>query len=320
MLEAQIMGKYIENTLSVVVPVYYGMACMEELCNRVKAAAEPLFKDIELILVNDASPDNSWEEIKRLCRLDKRIKGINLSRNFGQHYAITAGLNEANGEWVVVMDCDLQDIPEEIPNLYHAASTGGYDLVMAQRVERQDSLMKRFSSKLFYRIFSFMTDTRQDSSVANFGIYHHKVIAAILAMRDHIRYFPAMAQWVGFKRQYLPVKHSQCNRKSSYSLTRLMKLAFNSMIAFSDKPLRLVVYLGLFISLSSFLLSVYYFIMHITGKIQVMGYVSTVLSVWLLGGIIIFILGITGIYVGKIFDRVKDRPLFIIADKVNSND
>lgn len=314
------MAAYRENTLSVVVPVYYGASCMEELCNRVKTAAEPVFKDIELILVNDASPDNSWNEIKRLCASDKRIKGINLSRNFGQHYAITAGLNEARGEWVVVMDCDLQDIPEEIPNLYYAAASGGYDLVMAQRVERQDSWLKRFSSRLFYRIFSFLTDTRQDASVANFGIYHHKVITAILAMRDHIRYFPAMAQWVGFKRQYLPVKHSQCNRESSYSLIKLMKLAFNSMIAFSDKPLRLVVYLGLFISLSSFGLAVYYFIMHFTGRILVMGFVSIVLSIWLLGGIIIFILGITGIYVGKIFDRVKDRPLFIIADKVNTND
>ncbi len=314
------MEKYRENTLSVVVPVYYGMSCMEELCNRVKVAAEPVFKDIELILVNDASPDDSWNEIKRLCALDKRIKGINLSRNFGQHYAITAGLQEANGEWIVVMDCDLQDIPEEIPNLYNAASTGGYDLVMARRIERQDSWLKRLYSRLFYWFFSFLTDTRQDSAVANFGIYHYKVIAAILAMRDHIRYFPAMAQWVGFKRCYLPVKHSMCSRKSSYSLIKMLKLAFNSMIAFSDKPLRLVVYLGLFISLSSFCLSVYYFIMHFTGRIQVMGFVSIMLSIWLLSGIIIFILGITGIYVGKIFDRVKDRPLFIIADKVNSND
>ncbi|MHB9140230.1 MAG: hypothetical protein ACYC4Q_12575 [Victivallaceae bacterium] len=164
---------------------------------------------------------------------------------------------------------------------------GGYDLVMAQRVERQDSWLKRFSSRLFYRIFSFLTDTRQDASVANFGIYHHKVITAILAMCDYIRYFPAMAQWVGFKRQYLPVKHSQCNRGSSYSLTKLMKLAFNSMIAFSDKPLRLVVYLGLFISLSSFGLSIYYFIMHFAGRILVMGFVSIVLSIWLLGGIFI---------------------------------
>ena len=155
MREVQAMKKYKVNTLSVVVPVYYGMSCLEELFKRVNAAAEPVFNDIELILVNDASPDNSWEEIKRLCTLDKRIKGINLSRNFGQHYAITAGLNEACGEWIVVMDCDLQDIPEEIPNLYRAASTGGYDLVMARRIERQDSWLKRFSSKLFYRILIF---------------------------------------------------------------------------------------------------------------------------------------------------------------------
>jgi glycosyltransferase involved in cell wall biosynthesis len=314
------MHKYKANRLSIVVPVYYGATCMPELYRRLFAAAPTYFSEIELILVNDASPDDSWNEIKKLCAQDNRVKGINLSRNFGQHYAITAGLTEACGEWIVVMDCDLQDIPEEIPNLFNAAVSGGYDLIMAQRIERQDSWQKRLYSKLFYLMFSFLTDTRQDSSVANFGIYHHKVIAAILAMRDHIRYFPAMAQWVGFKRHYLPVKHAVCNRKSSYSFIKMLKLAFNSMIAFSDKPLRLVVYLGLIISLASFCLSVYYFIMHFTGKIQVMGFVSIMLSIWLLGGIIIFILGITGIYIGKIFDRVKARPLFIITDKVNGND
>lgn len=160
------------------------------------------------------------------------MKGINLSRNFGQHYAITAGLSQAKGEWVVVMDCDLQDTPEEIKNLYTKAQEG-YDSVFAQRVERKDKFLKRLSSIVFYKVFSFLTDSKQDETVANFGIYHRKVVNAILSMGDSIRYFPIMAQWVGFRKGYLPIKHgARKEGKSSYSLFKLLKLASDNMIGF----------------------------------------------------------------------------------------
>ena len=173
--------------LSVVVPVYMGERFLEELYTRIRQVAESLTGEWELILVNDSSPDGSWRGIAELAR----VIGLNLSRNFGQHYAITAGLSAASGDWVVVMDCDLQDMPEEIPVLY-AKAQEGFDSVFAQRVERQDAWIKKECSKLFYRVFSFLTGTRMDASIANFGIYHRKVIGAILSLGDSIRYFPAM--------------------------------------------------------------------------------------------------------------------------------
>lgn len=290
---------------------------LDELVERIEKAVEGITSDYEIVLVNDCSPDNSWECIERRCKTDRRVKGVNLSRNFGQHYAITAGLSKAQGEWVVVMDCDLQDRPEEIPNLYRKAQEG-YDSVFAQRLERQDSWTKRMSSTLFYGVFSFLTDSHQDKSVANFGIYHRKVVEAILSMNDSIRYFPIMAQWVGFRKGYLPVQHAESERgKSSYSLFKLFRLASDNMIGFSDKPLRLMLKIGFYITLLSLLVALYYFVKWAMGWIEVDGFTTLVISVWFALGTIAMMLGVTGIYIGKIYDRVKGRPTFIISETLN---
>lgn len=304
--------------LSVVVPVYLGHPYLEELYERVRRSAESAFSDFELILVNDASPDQSWQVIEALCKKDARVKGIQLSRNFGQHYAITAGLTYATGEWVVVMDCDLQDVPEEIPNLYKKTAEG-YDSVFAQRCHRQDGCVKRLESWAFYKVFGFLTDTCFDHSVANFGIYNHKVIEAILSMQDRIRFFPTMSQWVGFRRAYLPVAHERRKAgKSSYSLARLLQLAVSNIIAFSDKPLILFICAGFTVSALSLLVAAFYYSLYLAGKIQVQGYASLILSLWFIGGMLMFSLGVIGIYVGKTFDQTKARPLFIVSELLNT--
>ena len=303
--------------ISVVSPVYMADKIVQELVKQVKENLLTITEDFEIILVNDASPDNSWVAIETECKKDKRVKGINLSRNFGQHYAITAGLSYAKGEWVVVMDCDLQDRPDEIPNLYKKAMEG-WDIVFAQRKERKDGFLKKKLSKLFYYLFSYLTETKQDASVANFGIYNKKVIVAILSMKDQIRFFPTMVQWVGFRKYYLPVKHSErFEGKSSYNFKGLFKLALNSILAFSDKPLRLTVKLGFGITLISLLVMLVYFIMYLTGSIKVLGFTSLIISFWFLSGIIIFILGFVGLYIGKMFEKVKDRPNFIVQEEIN---
>ena len=274
-------------------------------------------EDFEIVLVNDDSQDNSWVKIIEECKKDFRVKGINLSRNFGQHAAITAGLHQSQGKWVVVMDCDLQDRPDEITNLYNKA-TEGYDLVFAQRIIRNDSLLKRTFSRIFYYLFSYLTGTKQDSSVSNFGIYHRCVIDAILSMKDQIKFFPTMAQWVGFRKFYLPVQHdSRFEGKTTYTLVNLLRLALNTIIAFSDKPLRLTAKLGFIIAYISLIASLIYFLLYFTGKIQVMGFTTLILSIWLLGGIIIMILGIVGLYVGNVFEKVKQRPTYIIREQCN---
>lgn len=303
--------------LSIVSPVYRAENIVAELVKQVKENVSAITEDFEIILVNDASPDNSWEKITRECEQDVRVKGIDLSRNFGQHYAITAGLSYAKGDWVVVMDCDLQDRPDEIPNLYHKAQEG-WDSVFAQRMVRTDGFVKKYLSKKFYQLFSYLTDTVQDPSVANFGIYRRCVIDAILSMKDQIRFFPTMVQWVGFKKHYLPVQHAErFEGKSTYNFKGLFRLALNTILAFSDKPLRLTTKFGFGIAIGSFVLSIVYFALYLTGHIRVIGFTSIILSMWFLSGIIMMILGMVGIYIGKVFEKVKERPVFIVGDSKN---
>ena len=302
--------------ISIVSPVYKGEQQVDLLVKRLKESLEILTSDYEIILVEDCGGDKSWEIITKIASLDKKVIGLQLSRNFGQHYAITAGLAHANGEWIIVMDCDLQDLPEEIGNLYNKA-VEGYDIVYARRKERQDSFGKRFSSKCYYAVFSYLTDTIQDHSIANFGIYHKNVINAILSMRDHIRYFPTMSQWVGFRKTAIDVLHGKRDGGSTYTLPKLFKLAFDNMIAFSDKPLRLTVKLGTIIAGVSFCMGLYYLFLYFSGSIKVLGFASIMISIWFLSGIIIFILGITGLYIGKIFEAAKQRPNYIISKRIN---
>ena len=303
--------------ISVVSPVFRAENIVAELVKQIKQAVSSITEDFEIILVNDYSPDNSWQKITVECAKDARVKGINFSRNFGQHYAITAGLNYAKGEWVVVMDCDLQDRPDEIPNLYRKAQEG-YDSVFAQRKVRNDTFLKRFFSSGFYILFSYLTETKQDPSVANFGIYRRCVVDAILSMNDQIRFFPTMVQWVGFRRDYLSVAHtSRYEGKSSYNYMTLFRLALNNIIAFSDKPLRLIVKAGFIITFFSFLIAVAYFVLYFAGHIQVLGFTTLILSLWFLAGVIILILGTVGLYIGKMFEKVKQRPVYLIQEICN---
>ncbi len=303
--------------ISVVSPEYRGEKMVHELVSRVVASVTTITDDYEIILVNDASPDNTWEAITAECATNPKVKGLNLSRNFGQHYAITAGLKYATGDWVIVMDCDLQDVPEEIPNLYKKAQEG-YDSVLAQRVEREDGFFKKMSSRLFYKMFSYLTETKQDATVANYGIYRHAVVEAILSMGDRFRYFPTMVQWVGFKMAYLPVEHStRAEGHSSYNFKRLFHLAMDTMIAFSDKPMRLMVKFGFVITNLSIIVGIVYLCRYFIHDIDVPGFTSLILSVWILSGIIISLIGVVGLYIGKMFDTTKNRPCFIVKEKQN---
>jgi glycosyltransferase involved in cell wall biosynthesis len=303
--------------ISIISPIYMGEKLVKELVNRINDTLPEICNDYEIILVEDGSSDNSWNAIQELCKNDSNVKGIKLSRNFGQHSAITCGLKEANGDWIVVMDCDLQDQPEEIPKLFNKV-TEGYDIVFAQREIRQDSFMKRLSSKLFYKVFSYLTDTKQDASIANFGIYNKKVIESVLSMKDYIRYFPTMVQWVGFNKAKVSVKHSfRFEGESSYSFAKLLKLAFNNIISFSDKPLRILMIMGFYISIVSFLIGIFYLYQYFSGQVKVLGFSSIIITIAFLSGIIILTLGMVGIYVGKSFEQSKQRPTFIIQKSLN---
>ena len=303
--------------LSVVVPVYMGREFLQELYDRVKESATRTFQDFELILVNDASPDNSWAEILALCKEDSRVKGINLSRNFGQHYAITAGIANVTGEWVVVMDCDLQDVPEEIPRLYNKACEG-FSVVCAQRIDREDSWFKRTQSSIFHVMFDYLTDRKSDAAVANFGIYHRKVIQAVLEFGDCIKCFPFIVAYVGFKTAYLPVAHNaRRSGQSSYTMRKSLRFAMELVLAYSNKPLRLFTTMGFVIVAASVMISFYYLFLHFAGRITVSGFTSLILSIWAVGGMLMMQVGVVGVYLGRVFNQTKNRPSFVVDEAVN---
>lgn len=282
--------------ISVVSPVYKSEESLAELYSRLVATLEKISADFEIILVNDGSPKNDWSVIKGLAEKDPRVIGINLSRNFGQHNAIFAGLSAAHGDSIIVMDCDLQDKPEEILKLY-AKAQEGFDIVLARRKERRDYIFRRLFSSLFYKFLSYLTETKLDSSIANFGIYSRQVIAAILKINDYTKYFPAMVGWVGFRSVAIDVEHaSRSYGATSYSYKKLMNLAFDVAISFSNKPLKLVVKAGMAISVISLLMIIYYAVLYSKGDIMIVGWASLILSFWFLFGVLIFVLGIVGLY------------------------
>ena len=302
--------------LSIVIPVYQADEIVNELYNRIEVSVSPI-ADYELILVDDRSTDRSWNEIEKLCINNKKIKAIKLSKNFGQHYAITAGLDFCRGDWVVVMDCDLQDRPEEIKRLVEKAKEG-YDIVFAKRINRIDSFRKKLFSGVFYRVYSYFTGIKYDGSIANFGIYSKKVIEVLKKMREPFRAFSPMARWVGFNKSFIEVEHgARYKGTSTYSFRKVFNLGADIIFSYSDKPLKIIIRLGFTISILSFAIALYYLIKYWSGKILVSGFTTIVLSIWFLGGLIIFILGIIGLYISKIFAGVKDRPLYIIDESIN---
>ena len=304
---------------SIVSPVYRAENLVDELVRRIQASLNAITQNYEIILVDDRGPDSSWQRIEAQAARDPRVRGVRLSRNFGQHKAITAGLAHARGEWIVVMDCDLQDQPEEIPALYRYALDGQYDLVFARRVERQDSWLKRAGSRAFYSVLSYLTGTKQDPAIANFGIYHRKVIEAVLAMGDSIRYFPTMVRWVGFRAGGLAVDHAERPEgTSSYNLRRLINLALDIILSYSDKPLRLTVKLGMGISAAAFLMVIVTLFRYLRGDIWEPGYASLIISIWFFAGLILSVLGIVGLYIGKTFEQAKNRPLFVVDKPITS--
>ena len=303
--------------LSVVSPVYRGEKMLSELVGRIHKAISPLTDNYEIVLVNDCSPDNSWECISEICKVDKKVKGINLSRNFGQPYAITAGLTYAKGNYIAVIDCDLQNKPEDLPAMYQKALEG-YDVVSARRVVREDTFMKRMSSAIFHRVYDFLSGFDTDKAVAEFGIYSRKIVDVYCSIPEYSRSFVELIHTLGFRKTTVDVLHDhRLEGKSSYNLYRLLKLSYDSIISNSNRPLHLAVALGLMMSILSFLMAIYNIFAKFLGLNEVVGYTSTIFSIWFVGGLLLLMMGVLGLYIGKIFDQVKGRPVFIVSDTLN---
>lgn len=306
-------GRAPDGLLSVVSPVYGCAGCLEDLVERVRAAVAPTGMALEIVLVDDASPDGAWTRILELARLHPDVRGLRLSRNFGQHYAIAAGIEHARGDWIAVMDCDLQDPPEELPRLLHAACER--DVVFAQRLQRQDGAFKRFGSWAFYRMLGWLTEVDYDHSIGNFGVYSRKVIDTLNAMPERARFFPLMVKWTGYRSVSVPVAHAQRQQgRSSYSLRKLLRLGLDVVLSYSDKPLRLVVKLGLAFSLVSLCFVAYSVLRYLQGDIAVAGFTSVIASIWLIGSVTIFSIGVAGLYIGRLFNDTKRRPYYLLDE------
>lgn len=297
-------------TLSYVVPVYGSPESLSPLCHRIRQASVDI--PYEIILVDDCCPRGSWSEIERIAAADPAVSGVRLSRNFGQHPAIQAGLSRARGDWIVVMDCDLQDRPEEVPGLL-AKALEGYDVVRAKRVTRNDPKHRRLLSRVFYAFLSYLTDTHHNPEFSNFGVYSRRVIDTITGWDEESKYFPAIVSWVGFSQATLAVEqNARFHGKSSYTLGKLLTLGINVVIGFSDKPLKLVMATGFVIAFLSFSMSFLVLALHLTGALTVEGWASISLSLWFIAGCLMFSVGLTGLYVGRILVQTKGRPTFII--------
>nr|WP_262922283.1 glycosyltransferase family 2 protein [Hymenobacter sp. 5414T-23] len=294
-------------------PVYCAEHTLPELVHRLEDSLAGAALSYEIILVDDGSPTPDWPIITELASHNERIRGLRLSRNFGQHHAITAGLTDAQGEWVVVMDCDLQDQPEEILRLLTKAQDG-YKAVLARRGQRTDSFLTIWVARIFYRILGYLTGQPQDPEVGNFGIYHRQLIDTVLRLPESTRYFPTMVRWAGFRQTSISVPHGINGRPPSYTFSRRFQLGLDILLSNSDKPLRLTVFFGLFLALGAFALGLVMLVRAFLGQIVVLGYASLIVSISFFSGIIITVLGIVGLYVGKTFEGVRNRPLYVVAE------
>ena len=305
--------------ISVVIPVYGCPAAIPELHRRLVNTLKQIVDSFEIILVDDCCPQNSWEKIKEICSFDSHVKAIRFSRNFGQIRAITAGLDYCQGEWIIVMDCDLQDRPEFIKDLY-AKAQEGYDVVFAKRINRKDSFLTKSFSKLFYKVYDYFADENTDNTICNFSISKRIVVENYCRMREHGRAYMLFIQWLGFKQTAIDSPaDKRYEGDSSYNFSKKVAVAVDSIIAQSNKPLKFSTYLGFIISFMSLLFIAYLSIRFFLVKEIPEGWTTIVVSIYLVGGLLMFAIGVLGLYIGNIFDEVKNRPLYVISEKLNFN-
>jgi polyisoprenyl-phosphate glycosyltransferase len=306
-----------EIEISVVTPVYKAPECLEELYRRLVAVLERLGEPFEIVMVNDASPDQSWQLIQGIARRDPRVRGINLSRNFGQHNAITAGLDHCRGRYVVVMDCDLQHVPEDISRLY-AKALEGHDIVFVRRVTRRDTFLKKLSSRAFMALYNTLTDFKIDPRISTFSIVSRRVADAVRGLSEGNRNYALLLHWVGFDIAYIDGEHAErFAGKSSYSLGKLFAFAIDSITGQSNRPMRLSIQFGFCLSIAALLYAVWLAARYFVYGVRVEGWTSVMVAIFVLSGLMFANIGMVGLYLGKVFDETRRRPLYVVKDRLN---
>jgi dolichol-phosphate mannosyltransferase len=295
----------------VVVPVYGCADCLRALTTRLVDTFAELGVPFEIVYVDDRSPDGAWEAIEDLAREDQRITAVRLSRNFGQHVAITAGLEHAAGDWIVVMDCDLQDRPEDIPRLW-APALDAHELVFTRRIQRQQSWLRRVSARMYFRTRNLLLRTNFETEVGSLMLFSRKVANAFVSVRDKDRPHGLLLAWLGFDPVFVDVEHADRHAgHSSYSFSKLAASAVDGLFFQTTILLRWIVYIGLFVAFCGFVLAAVLIGLYLLAT-PPPGWTSLAVLLLVIGGVTIISLGVSALYVGKIFDQVKDRPLYVV--------
>lgn len=317
------MSKIIESKthLAVIVPVYNSLKTLSELIERLEATLTAITADYQIVLVDDCGPQPVWPVIESHAKRDSRIVGIRLSRNFGQHAAITTGIRFARADWYVVMDCDLQDRPEGISDLYRAAIEGGHDSVLAVRADEQVQRRKKLGSRVFNFILNRLADIPVSTDVGNFRIFNRKMAEAYDLYQEQMRLFPALMSHLGFDIGRVDVaRPARAEGKSGYSFAKLLELGFDSIVSNTIKPVYFMATFGFLVSAAAFIYTLVLIIRKLAFDITAEGWASTMAAILMLGGIQIFAISFVGIYVGKVFFEVKKRPVAIIRDVTGAED
>ncbi len=304
-------------TYSIVVPIYNEADTIPEMYRRMSAVLDGLDAPSELILINDGSRDNSLDLMRELAARDPRLKVISFSRNFGHQIAITAGIDHAVGEAVVVIDADLQDPPEAIPDLIQAWK-GGAELVYAVRAERKgETFFKRITASFFYRLIAGMTDLKIPLDSGDFRLMDRKVVEALKQVREQHRFMRGLSVWVGFKQAGVPyVRHERFAGATKYPLRKMVRFATDGITSFSYVPLQLATTAGFLFAGLAFVAAPIVAALRLAGSDFFGGQATTLISVLFLGGVQLIFLGILGEYLGRIYDEVKQRPLYLVSEKI----
>jgi dolichol-phosphate mannosyltransferase len=301
--------------LSVVIPVFGCGDCLRALHARLRASAESLTSDYELIFVDDASPDGAWETLAELAREDPAVKAIRLSRNFGQHAAITAGLAESRGHWVAVMDCDLQDPPEELRPMYSKAREG-YDVVLTRRARRRQPIFRRISGSAYFRVRKALVGGGLENNMPNLSLLSRKVVDAFLQLGDKDRQYLLIVDWLGFRTAIVDIDQgSRHSGRSSYTLGALLRVAIDGIFFQSTVLLRWIIYAGFVIAARGRARVGYTLAVLVLGQ-RLPAWIALPMLILLLTGFLSVSAGVTGLYIGKIFEQVKGRPLYVIDTKL----
>ncbi|WP_144144808.1 glycosyltransferase family 2 protein [Paraburkholderia sp. BCC1884] len=297
--------------ISVVVPSYGCIGCLEELCARLDKVLREIVSSHEIVIVDDRSPDNSWPLVQSLSQRYPEVRGVRLSRNFGQQLAITAGLQAACGDSVVVMDCDLQDPPERIPDLL-AEYKKGYDMVLARRIERSHSAFRRAAASAYFGLVSRMTGTAIDGSYGTFSILSRKVVNEFLRFSERDRHYLFILKWLGFNSGSIEYVHDERHSGvSSYSLGRLLKHAFSGVLFHNAVLLNWIMYTGLLLTCTSFLTGGFLIYRHLTST-SLPGWTSLAVTILLSTGVILASVGTVGLYISRLFEMAKGRPIYVV--------